>query len=204
MDFLKERNLWQIYRESRVISTSCLNKYLTLLMLCVALANGLSLSTNELYVATTTTSSSLFGVLLTTLGFLVAGYTIFCSVLPIDLQKKMMNVIDEETNLSYLKKFHFLFLRVFFYFVVFSGILFVINFFQGNSGLLVKFLVEDIQYFIINLVGYCLVFTFTIFLLLELMSFIFNIFESIRTALSWQKILDDKQMKVEHETNIDQ
>lgn len=202
MDFLKERNLWQIYRESRVISTSWINKGLTLLMLFLAFMNGLSLSTNELYVATTTTSSSLFGVLLTTLGFLVAGYTIFCSVLPIDLQKAMMSVIDEETNLSYLKKFHFLFLRVFFYFVVFSGVLFVINFFQGSSGLLVKLLVEDIQYYIINLVGYCIVFTFTIFLLLELMSFIFNIFESIRAALNWQKIVDDKRMKTEQDTNI--
>lgn len=41
MDFLKERNLWQIYRESRVISTSWVNKGLTLLMLFLAFMKSL-------------------------------------------------------------------------------------------------------------------------------------------------------------------
>jgi len=199
MDFLQERNLWQIYRESRVIPTSNINKGITLVMLFIAVSNGMSLSTNELYEVIKTTSGSLFGVLLTTLGFLVAGYTIFCSVLPIKLQMKMMDVIDEETNLSYLKKFHFLFLRIFFYFVVFSGVLFIINFFQGSSGLLMKLVQEDSPVFTINLIGYSFIFTFTIFLLLELMSFIFNIFESVRTALNWQKILDSKKLSSEDE-----
>lgn len=137
-------------------------------------------------------SGSLFGVILTTLGFLVAGYAIFCTVLPLELQKQMMDAIDKETNLTYIKKFHFLFLRVFFYFVVFSGILFVINFFQGSSGLIFKLTSKDCVFFSINFIGYCFIISFTIFLLTELMSFIFNIFESVRSALNWEKIIDDK------------
>ncbi|WP_407488725.1 hypothetical protein [Acinetobacter baumannii] len=192
MDFFKERNLWQIYRESRVIPISKINKYITLLILLIAILNGITLSTSELYEVIKITSGSLFGVILTTLGFLVAGYTIFCTVLPLELQKQMMDTIDEETNLTYIKKFHFLFLRVFFYFVVFSGILFIINFFQGSSGLIFKLTSNNCVLFALNFVVYCFIISFTIFLLTELMSFIFNIFESVRSALNWEKIIDDK------------
>lgn len=192
MDFFKERNLWQIYRESRVIPISNINKYITLLVLLIAILNGITLSTSELYEVIKSTSGSLFGVILTTLGFLVAGYAIFCTVLPLELQKQMMDAVDKETNLTYIKKFHFLFLRVFFYFVVFSGILFVINFFQGSSGLIFKLTSKDCVFFSINFIGYCFIISFTIFLLTELMSFIFNIFESVRSALNWEKIIDDK------------
>jgi hypothetical protein len=194
MDFFKERNLWQIYRESRAIPTSNINKYLTLFMLFISILNGVSLTNEELYKVIEITSSSLFGVLLTTLGFLITGYTIFCTVLPIELQKQMMVVVDEETNLSYIKKFHFLFLRVFFYFIIFSGILFIISFFQGNSGLIFKLTDNDCVFFIFNLVGYCFILSFTVFLLLELMSFIFNIFESVRTALNWAKVSGKKDV----------
>ncbi|CDM71354.1 hypothetical protein VXG46_001934 [Acinetobacter baumannii] len=163
MDFFKERNLWQIYRESRVIPISKINKYITLLILLIAILNGITLSTSELYEVIKITSGSLFGVILTTLGFLVAGYTIFCTVLPLELQKQMMDTIDEETNLTYIKKFHFLFLRVFFYFVVFSGILFIINFFQGSSGLIFKLTSNNCVFFALNFVGYCFIISFTIF-----------------------------------------
>ncbi|WP_159516822.1 hypothetical protein [Acinetobacter sp. 18QD2AZ41W] len=188
MDFLNERNLWQIYLKSRVIPTSKINKWGTFAITLISFINGAFLSNQELYEVIKTTSGSLFGVLITTLGFLVAGYTIFCTVLPVDLQKQMMIAIDEDTNLSYLKKFHFLFLRVFFYFVVFSGFLFLVNFFQGSSGLIFHFIENPCFFFSLNLVGYTLISGFTVFLLFELMSFIFNIFESVRSALNWEKI----------------
>lgn len=76
-------------------------------MLLIAILNGITLSTSELYEVIKSTSGSLFGVILTTLGFLVAGYAIFCTVLPLELQKQMMDAIDKETNLTYIKKFHF-------------------------------------------------------------------------------------------------
>lgn len=112
MDFFKERNLWQIYRESRVIPISNINKYITLLVLLIAILNGITLSTSELYEVIKSTSGSLFGVILTTLGF--SGWVCnFCTVLPLELQKQMMDAIDKETNLTYIKN-SILFLRVFF------------------------------------------------------------------------------------------
>lgn len=71
-------------------------------MLLIAILNGITLSTSELYEVIKSTSGSLFGVILTTLG-LVAGYAIFCTVLPLELQKQMMDAIDKETNLTYIK-----------------------------------------------------------------------------------------------------
>lgn len=186
MDFFKEKNLWHIYKSSQVISTSKYNTWIPRIIALIALINGFFLTSQQLYVVVTTTSGTLFGVLITTLGFLVAGYTIFCTVIPIELQKKMSKLIDDDTGLSYFNLFHFLFLRVFFYFVVFSSFLFLVNFFQGSSGIIFYFVENHCIYFLINLIAYTFIVGMTMFLLMELMSFIFNIFESVRTTLYWE------------------
>lgn len=187
MEFFKEKNLWHIFKSSQVIPISNYNKWISRIVALIAFINGYFLTSNQLYLVVTTTSGTLFGVLITTLGFLVAGYTIFCTVIPIDLQKEMSEAVDDDTGLSYFNLFHFLFLRVFFYFVAFSGFLFLINFFQGSSGLIFFLIDNHCFYFMINLLAYTLIAGITIFILMELMSFIFNIFESVRTTLHWEK-----------------
>src|SRR5690606_35744918 len=187
MEFFKEKNLWHIFKSSQVIPISPSNKWISRLVALIAFINGYFLTSQELYVAVTTNSATLFGILITTLGFLVAGYTIFCTVILIDLQKQMSSAIDKDTGLSYFNLFDFLILKVFFYFVVYSGFLFLINFFGGSTGLIFFFIENSCFYFILNLLGYTLIAGITVFILMELMSFIFNIFESVRTTLYWEK-----------------
>lgn len=193
MDFFKEKNLWQIFKSSQVIPISKSNKWVSIIVVLIAFINGCFLTSQNLYEVVTLTSGTLFGVLITTLGFLVAGYTIFCTVIPLDLQKNMSSVIDEEIGLSYFNSFHFLFLRVFFYFVIFSSFLFLINFFQGSTGLIFFFIENTCFYFVINLIAYSLIAGITIFILMELMSFIFNIFQSVRSTLYWEKSKDKNE-----------
>lgn len=193
MEFFKEKNLWQIFKSSQVIPISKSNKWISIIVASITFINGCFLTSQNLYEVVTVTSGTLFGVLITTLGFLVAGYTIFCTVIPLDLQKNMSSVIDEEVGLSYFNSFHFLFLRVFFYFVIFSGFLFLINFFHGSTGLIFFFIENKCFYFVINLTGYTLISGITIFILMELMSFIFNIFQSVRTTLYWEKSKDENE-----------
>src|SRR5690606_11117147 len=193
MEFFKEKNLWQIFKSSQVIPISKSNKWISIIVALIAFINGCFLTSQNLYEVVVLTSGALFGILITTLGFLVAGYTIFCTVIPLDLQKNMSSVIDEDVGLSYFNSFHFLFLRVFFYFVIFSGFLFLINFFQGSTGLIFFFIENTCFYFLINLTGYTLIAWITIFILMELMSFIFNIFQSVRTTLYWEKSKDENE-----------
>ena len=181
------------FKSSQVIPVSSCNKWVSRTVALIAFINGYFLTSQQLYEVLTTTSGSLFGILITTLGFLVAGYTIFCTVIPIDLQKQMSSSFDKDTGLSYFNLFHFLFLRVFFYFVVFSGFLFLVNFFQGSTGLIFLLIENHCFFFMINLIGYTFIAGMTIFILMELMSFIFNIFESVRTTLYWENGKDNQK-----------
>lgn len=190
-DLTKEKKLWDIYLASRRIPFSRFNFWTTFLVFAALVLNCvLSDQPLEETLGIVRQASS-DGILmsLSTLGFLLAGFTIFATISQPELSLAMAAIIDESTGLSYLKRTYFLFLRVFIYYLVFAIIcLFIVMF--GHSGGLIDILVslspssEHLRYILIN-GSYIIVFTGYFFLIIQLKSFVFNIYHSVMTALRW-------------------
>ena len=188
---LEEKNIREIYKKSKVIPLSNFNKFfpltIGLIFFLILLANNISIETS--YTKINELVSFLFSAIFATLGFLVTGYTIFCTITPLDLQKKMIAHTDKKTGLLFFKKVHFIFVRVFIYFILFSFSLFIIYLFKDlNLNIAINFISIDLLRDIYKYTNYIiLVFLIsgTTFLFCEISSFIFNIYHSIATTLSW-------------------
>lgn len=190
-ELLQEKNLREIYTKSKTIPISNFNTYFPVVVGAIFLfilhIGNVSIETS--YSKINELSSFLFSPIFATLGFLVAGYTIFCTISPLDLQKKMIKYTDEKTKLIFFKKVHFTFIRVFIYFIVFSFLLFLIFFFKdlnldlGKSIFKIDTLREIYKY--TNYLILTLLITGATFLFCELSSFIFNIYNSVATTLHW-------------------
>lgn len=118
-DLTKEKNLWQIYRASRKIKGSKFN--IATICLFVALLTIYAFYSNTetaVFVEQTRKAAEIsFGVALSTLGFLIAGYTIFATITQPDLAVSMSELTHEESGLSWLKHSHFIFVRVFVHYI---------------------------------------------------------------------------------------
>ncbi|OAL76350.1 hypothetical protein [Acinetobacter terrae] len=188
---LQEKNIREIYNKSTTIPIAKFNIVFpifmgfTLLLFLVFSDTSIKSSYDKINDLTSFLFSSLFA----TLGFLVAGYTIFCTITPLDLQKKMIAYTDKKTQLIFFKKVHFTFIRVFIYFLIFSFTLFIIFVFKGlNINLSNSSISPEILSNLYKYTNYSII-TFltmgTTFLFCELSSFIFNIYNSIATTLHW-------------------
>lgn len=188
---LEEKNIREIYKKSKVIPLSNFNKFfpltIGLIFFLILLANNTSIETS--YTKINELVSFLFSAIFATLGFLVTGYTIFCTITPLDLQKKMIAYTDKKTGLIFFKKVHFTFIRVFIYFISFSFLLFIIHLFKDlNLVYETKYItIESLSniYRYINYVILAFLVSGTTFLFCEISSFIFNIYNSIATTLGW-------------------
>lgn len=188
---LEEKNIREIHKNSKTIPLSNFNKFFPLTL---GLIFFLALRTNEIsieasYMKINELVSFLFSSLFATLGFLVAGYTIFCTITPLELQKKMIEYTDKKTQLIFFKKVHFTFIRVFIYFILFSFLLFIIFLFKdlnlsfGKNFIPIETLRNIYKY--TNYLILTFLITGTTFLFCELSSFIFNIYNSVATTLHW-------------------
>ena len=87
---LEEKNIREIFKKSKAIPLSNFNRFfpisLGLFFFFILTINDVSIETS--YTKINELVSFLFSSLFATLGFLVAGYTIFCTITPLDLQKK--------------------------------------------------------------------------------------------------------------------
>ncbi|MBN6531912.1 hypothetical protein JZM40_09745 [Acinetobacter pittii] len=188
---LKEKNLRMIYKESRAIPLSNFNLFFPFIIgiiIFIFLIYG-DISIEESYDKIESLVSFLFSSLFSTLGFLIAGYTIFCTITPLDLQKKMIEYTDQKTNLPFFKRVHFTFIRVFIYFLLFSFALFIIFLFKGININSINMIIESKKLDLTFKYTNYLIITFltigTTFLFCELSSFIFNIYNSIATTIHW-------------------
>lgn len=188
---LEEKNIREIYKKSQVIPLSNFNKFfpitIGLIFFVILILNNTSIETS--YTKINELVSFLFSAIFATLGFLVTGYTIFCTITPLDLQKKMIAYTDRKTELIFFKRVHFTFIRVFIYFIAFSFSLFIIYLFKDlNLGYETKYItIENLSniYRYLNYIILTFLISGTTFLFCEISSFVFNIYHSIATTLSW-------------------
>lgn len=191
-DLTKEKRLWDIYIASKRIPFSRFNAITTAFVFILLLANSwfTTQPVEETIELVRDLSRTGLAVALSTLGFLLAGFTIFATVTQPSLSLRMAEIAHPDSGLSYLKHNYFVFLRVFIYYLLFSIFcLFIIMF--GHKGGLIPLLVsyspypEQVKFAVVK-ASYVLLFTGYYFLVMQLKSFIFNIYHSVMTSLRWK------------------
>lgn len=191
-DLTSEKKLWDIYLASRRIPFSKFNVTSTLVVFVLLIANaafskeGLSETTKLVR----DMAANGFSISLSTLGFLLAGFTIFATVSQPKLSLSMAAITNNSSGLSFLKHNYFVFLRVFIYYIVFCVFSLSIVVFGHAGGLVSTVVSYTPSPYIVKLVmvkaAYVILFTGYYFLIMQLKSFIFNIYHSVMTSLRWK------------------
>jgi len=190
--FTKEKSLWAIYLQARRIPTNRFNAVTTALVFAAAVtASWLSQgSTAETITAVRDFAILGFNGALTVLGFLVAGFTIFATISNPNMLIRMGGLRHPESGLSWLKFTFFILIRTFVYFLVFAVICYLVIFFGGSRGLMATLVglspyPENVK-FAVGKIAFVFIVTFQYFLLMQLKSFIFNVYHSVVAALRWK------------------
>lgn len=191
-ELTKEKRLWDIYIASRRIPFSRFNTITTALVFVLLLANSWFTIQPVGQTIELVREFSKIGleVALSTLGLLLAGFTIFATVTQPSLSIKMSEITHPDSGLSYLKHNYFVFIRVFIYYLSFS-VFCLIVIMLGHEGGLVPLVASYSPYpehvrFTIAKLSYVVLFSGYYFLIMQLKSFIFNIYHSVVTSLRWK------------------
>lgn len=191
-DLTKEKRLWDIYIASKRIPFSRFNAITTALVFVLLLANSwfTTQPVEQTIELVRELSKTGLTVALSTLGFLLAGFTIFATVTQPSLSLRMSEITHPDSGLSYLKHNYFVFIRVFIYYLAFSIFCLLIIMF-GHEGGLVPLVASYSPYpehvkFAITKASYVILLTGYYFLVMQLKSFIFNIHHSVMTSLRWK------------------
>lgn len=191
-DLTNEKKLWDIYIASKRIPFSRFNAISTAIIFMLLVVNSwfTTQPIAETIELVRKLSETGLAVTLSTLGFLLAGFTIFATVSQPSLSLRMAEIPHPVSGLSYLKHNYFIFLRVFIYYLLFSILCLLIVMF-GHKGGLMPLLVSFSSYpdevkFAVVKASYVLLFTGYYFLIMQLKSFIFNIYHAVMTSLRWK------------------
>jgi hypothetical protein len=189
---LEEKSLLQIYKKSRRIPFNSFNFWsTTIVVVMVAIQYCLlDISITEKLRVVREFSVMAVGITTTVLGFLLAGFTIFATISQPDMLVAMSQHREQKSGLSFLKYNFFIFIRVFIYYMAYAVFCVFILIFAIKGGVihyLVK--ISPISHEIIEwLVGFSYVALYggMFFLLMQLKSFIYNVYHSVMTAIRWK------------------
>lgn len=195
-ELTKEKSLYDVYLLTKVIKINSFDFYLTIIIFLLLSINSVCLSSSkELLDSIRTWVPLTFSFTTTTLGFLIAGFTIFATINKPDLFLALMSIKHPDYNMSYLKYVYGVFMRVFIHFITWSIVyLFIIMFGQHNgliskiaNGLMIpyeaKIIAVKLTYIIIGCSA--------IYLVLSIKTFIFNIYTMLMQTLRWEMIKGD-------------
>lgn len=200
-DITKEKSLWDVYLLSRKITISTFH-------VCIMLAALIFLSTNAFFIEKNNFillsdirnwSTIGFNFSVTTLGFLIAGFTIFATLSKPDMFLAMMAYKNKETQIPTLKYNLMAFMKVFISFISCTFIyLFIILFCQTNGvvGNIIELLPWNnyIKEYLIKLI-YCVIGVSLIYLVLVVKTFIYNIYAIVMNSIRWEYHIKQKEKK---------
>ncbi|QHM95642.1 hypothetical protein [Kosakonia sacchari] len=200
-EITKEKNLWDVYLLCRRISISPFH-------ICIMLTASIFLITNAFFLEKNLPhlisdirnwSSIGFNFTVTTLGFLIAGFTIFATLSKPDMFLTMMATKHKKTQMPTLKYNFMVFMKVFISFIVFTFLYLIIILFCQTNGIIGNIIAllpnaEKIKPCIIK-IGYCVIGTSLIYLLLVVKTFIFNIYAIIMSSIRWELYIKRKQLR---------
>jgi len=189
---LEETSLLQIYNKSRRIPFNSFNFWSTIVVVVMVAIQYclLDISITEKLKVVREFSVMAVGITTTVLGFLLAGFTIFATISQPDMLVAMSQHREQKSGLSFLKYNFFIFMRVFIYYMAYAVFCIFILIFAIKGGV-IHYLVNisPISHEIIEwLVGlsYVVLYGGMFFLLMQLKSFIYNVYHSVMTAIRWK------------------
>lgn len=211
-DLLAEKSLWQVYLSSRKIPFSQWNigigvvVAVLLFYSCLFAKSPAAIADQLLAFATLS-----FPLAIGQLGFLLAGFSFFATVADKGLFCRMADKTHQKSGLSFIKYNFLVFMRVFVEYLIFTfaclGILLLLTKGLGAREAISQFLGQwpktklPVAAGAFGLFSGCLV-----YLLMQLASFIYNIYHVVMTSIRWelQKHYDDlnkNEILTEQETD---
>lgn len=191
-EITKEKNLWQVFKLAKKITTSFLHRVICSLSAALLFINVFFVDKNINHAISDIRSWSSFGFnfTITTLGFLIAGFTIFATLSKPEMMIAMMLHKNKEAQIPTLKYNFMAFMKVFIIFISCSFIyLFVMLFGQTNgmAGNITRLLPHSdlIKKYGVMAI-YVLVGTSLVHLLLTIKTFIYNIYAIVMTSIRWE------------------
>lgn len=191
-ELTSEKSLWDVYKQSRRILPSKLQIFAVLAtMLCLGINAFVFVDNDALLLRDVRKWSEMgFNFGITTLGFLIAGFTIFATLSKPKMMLAMMEHTNKETGLRTLKYNFFAFMKVFIAYISVSLIYLFIVLMGQSDGLVANVISlfpnsSCVKSSIIK-VSYLIVGSSFVYLLLLLKSFIFNIYAIVMNFLRWE------------------
>lgn len=191
-ELTSEKSLWDVYKQSRRILPSKLQTFAILAtMLCLGINAFVFVDNDALLLRDVRKWAEMgFNFGITTLGFLIAGFTIFATLSKPRMMLAMMEHTNKETGLRTLKYNFFAFMKVFIAYISVSLFYLFIVLMGQSDGLVanVMSLIPNsscVKSSIIK-VSYLIVGSSFVYLLLLLKSFIFNIYAIVMNFLRWE------------------
>lgn len=200
-DLLREKSLWAVYVRSRSIPFSRLNNAAGAIVgVAVWVASCWSENLADVADHLSALAVLAFNTSISLLGFLLAGFSFFATVSDKSMFCRMAEVQHKESGLSYLKYNFYVFMRVFFEYSVVAVVSFLlVVLLQPNSGTRLIFtrflnatLSPQVKIYVLSCALGLMAGSFT-YLLLQLKSFIFNVFHVVMTSIRWA--LEDEYEK---------
>lgn len=191
---MDEKSLWTIYVKARRIPFSSFNFWMTFIVFILVVLQYcmLEISLDEKLKIVREFSTMALGVVVSVLGFILAGFTIFATISQPDMLVAMSKHRHEKSQLSFLKNNFFIFMRVFIYYLAYTVFCLLVIVFAIKGGLIHKIVqLSPISWKITEwLVGmaYVTLYTGMFFLLMQLKSFIYNVYHTVMTAIRWKAI----------------
>lgn len=191
-DLTSEKSLWDIYKQSCKILPSKLQVFTVLATIFGLGFNAFFLTESDAILLKDIRKWAEMGFNfgITTLGFLIAGFTIFATLSKPEMMLAMMDHINKETGLPTLKYNFFAFMKVFIAYIAISlGYLFIVIWGQPD-GLIANTIAllpnaNCVKSMMIK-VSYLIIGSSFVYLLLLLKSFVFNIYTIVMNFLRWE------------------
>lgn len=191
-ELTSEKSLWDVYKLSRRISPSKTQVFLVISVMVLLGLNAFILETDITLILSDTRSWATMGFnfAITTLGFLIAGFTIFATLSKPKMMLAMMDHTNKKTGLPTLKYNFFAFMKVFIAYIAFSLVYLLVVLFGQEGGLfsnIFNYIPSGVCLKLVTIkIGYVIVGSSFVFLLLQLKSFVFNIYAIVMNFLRWE------------------
>ena len=206
-ELFDEKNLWQVYVRARRLTGSKFNHWATrlgTLLILVTISYGMYFSEPRLITPTDIIawvrewSSTGISFATSTLGFLIAGFSIFASVTNKKLFIALAHLDYKDTGVSRLKFIFFNFIVVFLHYLSFLGLCLFVKLFFGPSGPL-SLIVQDAIGGCLRLeetlvlISALIIGTWFIAIVLMLKSFIWNLYQAVLLAIATEAEFIDRR-----------
>jgi len=191
-DLTSEKSLWDIYKLSRRIIPNRVQIFIVAFAGTALSINAFVLQEDSSILLKNTRewAESGFNFSITTLGFLIAGFTIFATLSKPKMMLAMMDHTNKETGLPTLKYNFFTFMKVFIAYIFFALVYLSIILFGQKGGFISNLLelVPNQECLKVTLIktAYVIVGSSFVYLLLMLKSFVFNIYAIVMNFLRWE------------------